>query len=212
MKLLRSLMPAVILLACAAYTFAQQQPLPACALKNAPEFNGFQLGMTLAEVKSKLADTSMFDSKISSTNKIGTLAVRISGAELKDEYAEGIDDVNLVFVDSKLAVIKATYFSGAGNWLGAKDFFKQLSEKLGLPKMTASNSPGGRSEKYKVECTGFIVTLVYSFGVSPNVTITDALAQKLAEERWEQNPEGGTKRVTLTPGTKMPSPAPPGPR
>jgi hypothetical protein len=211
MKPLRSLMPVVILLACATSTFAQQ-PTPACGLKTAPEFQGFQLGMTLAEVKSKLADTSMFDSKISSTNKIGTLAVRISGAELKDEYAEGIDDINLVFVDSKLAVIKTTYHSGAGNWLGAKDFFKQLSEKLGLPKMSASNSPGGRSEKYKVECTGFIVTLVYSFGVSPNVTITDALAQKLAEERWEQNPDGGTKRVTLTPGVKMPRPAPPGPR
>jgi hypothetical protein len=212
MKLLRSLMPVVILLACATSTFAQQPP-PACAAKNAPEFNGFHLGMTLADAKSKLADTSMFDAKISSANKIGTLAVRISGAELKDEYAEGIDDINLVFVDNALAVIKVTYHSGAGNWFGAKDFFKQLSEKLGLPPMTASNSPSGRSEKYKVECTGFIVTLVYSFGVSPNVTITDALAQKLAEERWKENPDGGTKRVTLTPGVKMPRPNPPrGPR
>jgi hypothetical protein len=207
MKLLRSVMPVAILLASVTYVFAQQ---PTCPIKKAPEFNGFRLGMSLAEVKSNLADTSMFDSKISSANKIGTLAISISGAELKDEYAEGIDDINLTFVDNGLAVIKATYYSGAGNWFGAKDFFKQLSEKLGLPQPSSSSSLGGRGgEKYKVECPGFNVTLSYSFGVSPSILITDALAQKLAEERWKENPEGGTKRISITPGT--PQPRPPAP-
>jgi hypothetical protein len=197
MKLLRSIMPVLILLASAAYAFAQQPA--ACQVKQAPEFNGFQLGMSLPEVKDNLADTSMFDSKVIA-NRIGAQTVRISGAELKDEYAEGIDDLNLTFVDKRLAVFRATYHSGAGNWLGAKDFFKQLSEKLGLPQPTAANSSGGRGgEKYRVECLGFNVTLAYSFGVSPSVTIADTVAQKLVEERNEKNPDGEVKDIRVTP-------------
>ena len=198
MKLLRFFMTVLILLVFATYAFAQQPTT--CQLKRAPEFNGFQLGMSLPEVKGNLADTSLFDSKIVA-NKIGAQTVRISGAELKDEYAEGIDDINLTLVDKKLAVFRATYHSGAGNWLGAKDFFKQLSEKLGLPPpTTAANSSGGRGgEKYKVDCIGFNVTLSYSFGVSPSVTIADSLAQKLVEERNEKNPDGEVKDIRIAP-------------
>lgn len=198
MKTLCSLMLVVIVLICAADAFAQQSA--ACQLKQAPEFNGFQLGMSLPEAKGNLADTSLFDSKVVA-NKIGAQTVRISGTELKDEYAEGIDDLNLTFVDKKLAVFRATYHSGAGNWFGAKDFFKQLSEKLGLPEPTvvASSSSGRGGEKYKVDCIGFNVTLAYAFGVSPSVTIADSLAQKLVEERNEKNPDGEVKDIKITP-------------
>lgn len=197
MKLLRSVIPVVLLLVSATHALAQQ---PTCQLKQAPEFKGFQLGMTLPEVKGNLADTSMFDSKVIA-NRIGAQTVRISGAELKDEYAEGIDDLNLTFVDKRLAVFRATYHSGAGNWLGAKDFFKQLSEKLGLPQPTAapSSSSGRGGEKYKVDCIGFNVTLAYSFGVSPSVTIADTSAQKLVEERNEKNPDVEVKEIRIAP-------------
>jgi hypothetical protein len=204
MKLRRFAMPVVImLLICATYSVAQkkQPPLPECKLTQAPEFNGFRLGMLLPEVKDALADTSMFDAKISGGNTVGTLAIRISGAELKDQYAEGIDDISLTFVDKRLAVVRATFYSGAGPWLGAQDFFKQFAEKLGLPAPAAENLSGGRGgEKYKVECPKFNVTLAYSFGVSPSVTIADAVAQKLIEERREKNPEGEIKDIKIKPG------------
>src|ERR1044071_7340422 len=133
MKLSRSLAAmAVITLVSTVSVLAQK---PACPLKQAPEFKGFQLGMTLDEVKDMLADTSMFDAKISG-NKIGAQAVRVSGAELKDEFAGGVDDVNLTFVDRRLAVIRVAYHSGV--WFGAKDFFKQNSEKLGIPEPAAA--------------------------------------------------------------------------
>ncbi len=200
MKLLRSLLPLVILLASAAYVVAQKPPPPNCPLKQAPEFNGFQLGMAMTEVKDKLADASTFDSKFSTGSRTGAQAVRISGTELKDELAEGVDDVNLTFVDKRLAVIRLTYHSGAGNWLGAQDFFKQLSEKMNLPQPSPSNSSGGRGgEKYKADCIGFNVTLAYSFGVSPSVTIADAEAQKLVNERSEKNPDGEVKDIRITP-------------
>jgi hypothetical protein len=194
-------MPVLILLASAAYAFAQKQPQqPTCPLKQAPEFNGFRLGMTMFDVKDNLADTSMFDSKFSTGSRTGAQAVRISGTELKDEFAEGVDDVNLTFVDNRLAVVRLTYHSGAGNWLGAQDFFKQLSEKLGLPQPSPSNSSGGRGgEKYRADCIGFNVTLAYSFGVSPSVTISDAEAQKLVNERSEKNPDGKVKDIRITP-------------
>jgi hypothetical protein len=193
-------MPVAILLTSAAYAFAQKQPPPTCPLRQAPEINGFSLRMSLPEVKANLADTTTFDSKFSSGSRTGAEAVRISGAELKDEYAEGVDDVNLTFVDKRLAVIRVTYHSGAGNWLGARDFFKQLAEKLGLPQPSPQNSSGGRGgEKYRAECAGFSVTLSYSFGVSPSVTIADAEAQKLVNERSEKNPDGEVKDIKITP-------------
>jgi hypothetical protein len=199
MKLLRlMLLLAAALPICAIYARAQQ---PACTLKQAPEFNGFQLGMTVPEVKDNLADSSMFDSKMSAVNQAGAQAVRITGAELKDEYAEGVDDINLTFVDKRLAVIRLTYHSGAGGWFGAQDFFKQLSAKLGLPQPSAaSTTAAGRGgERYRVDCAGFTVTLAYSFGVSPNVTIADAIAQKLVDERREKNPDGKVKEIRITP-------------
>lgn len=200
MKFLRIIPPSIILLVYATCAFAQQPA--ACQLKQAPEFKGFQLGMSLPEVKTNLADTSLFDSKVIA-NRIGAQTVRISGAELKDEYAEGIDDINLTFVDKRLAVFRATYHGGAGNWFGAKDFFKQLSETLGLPQPTAaattSAASGRGGERYRVDCVGFNVTLNYSFGVSPSVTIADSAAQKLVEERSEKNPDGEVKDIRITP-------------
>ena len=197
MKYLRWLAITAIIPFCTINSSAQQ---PTCTQKQAPEFNGFRIGMTMPDVKGNLADSSMFDSKISVGGNTGAQAVRISGAELKDEHADGIDDMNLTFLDKRLAVVRATYHSGAGNWLGGQDFFKQLSEKLGLPQASASNSSGGRGgEKYRFACTGFNIILAYSFGVSPSVTIADAAAQKLIEERSEKNPDGEVKDIRIAP-------------
>lgn len=197
MKILRSLaVMAVVAAGSASVVLAQK---PACPLKQAPAFQGFQLGMTLADVKDMLADTSMFEAKISG-NKIGAQAVRLSGAELKEEFAEGVDDVNLTFVDKRLAVVRVSYHSGV--WFGAKDFFKQNSEKLGIPEPESADSSRDRGgERHRVDCAGFSATLAYSFGVSPNVTIADAEARKLVEERSEKNPDGEVKDIRITPPT-----------
>jgi hypothetical protein len=197
MKLLRLTMTIAILLACAVCAFAQQ---PTCQLKQAPEFNGFRIGMHIDDVKDNLADSSMFEEKRASVNKIGAQAIQILGSELKDEYAEGIDDINLTFVDKKLAVIKATY-NAAMTWSGSQDFFKRVSEKLGFPQPSSSNPSRGRgNEKYKTECAGFTAIMAYAFGVSPNVTIYDTAAQKMVEERSERNPDGDVKSITISPG------------
>lgn len=196
MKLLRLTMTIAILLACAVYAFAQQ---PTCQLKQAPEFSGFRIGMAVDDVKDNLADSSMFEEKRSSVNKIGAQAIQILGSELKDEYAEGIDDINLTFVDKKLAVVKATY-NAAMTWSGSQDFFKRVSEKLGVPQPSPGSSRGRGNEKYRVECAGYTVILAYAFGVSPSVTIYDTLAQKLVEQRSEQNPDGDVKDVRVNPG------------
>ena len=208
MKLLRSTLCAVTLLACAAISFAQQQP-SACPLKQAPEFNGFRIGMTMLDVKSRVADPSTFEEKLSSGNKIGSAAIELLGQDLKDEYADGVEDVHLTFVDKRLAIIKVTY-NGAGNWMGAQDFFKQTAAKLGLTEIAATGATrgSGSNEKYRIDCTGFTALLAYSFGVSPNVTIYDAVAQRLVDERSEKNPDGKVKRIDMSPTIKLPSPQP----
>lgn len=211
MKLFRSTILLIFFLACCAATFAQQPAAPACPLKQAPEYDGFRLGMTMLEVKDRLADSSTFDNNLSATNKVGSMAVEILGQDLKDEYAAGVEDVHLTFVDKRVAVIKVTY-NGSDSWLGAQDFFKQTAAKLGLTQVasTGATRGSGGNEKYRIECTGFTALLAYSFGVSPSVTIYDTAAQKLVDQRSEQNPDGKVKRIDISPTMRPPSqPHPP---
>lgn len=207
MKLLHSLILLVALPASGVIGFAQQ---PACTLKQAPEYNGFRVGMTLMEVKERVADPSVFDDKVSSANKIGTMAIEILGQDLKDDYAAGVESVHLTFVDKRVAVIKVTY-NGADNWLGAQDFFKQTAAKLGVMQIAGAGQArgSGGNEKYRIECTGFTALLAYSFGVSPNVTIYDSAAQKLVDQRSQKNPDGEIKRIDISPTMTLPKPQQP---
>lgn len=174
---------------------AQKSP---CALNQAPEFRGFHLGMTTLDVRTKLEDPTLFDLNAPRPGP-GSHAVRLSAAELKEEIAEGIDEINLAFVDGKLALIKVT-FNNSSTWEGAQDYLVKMSETLGLPKPVQANIMGDRgNEKYKFECTRFAVALAYSFGVSPNFTINDMAAQKLADERLENDKD--TKSINITPNT-----------
>src|SRR5688500_9491648 len=58
-----------------------------CPVSQAPAMRGFQLGMLLTDVKGALEDASLFDSKISGGNSVGSRAVRIQGSELKGDNA-----------------------------------------------------------------------------------------------------------------------------
>lgn len=200
MKLLRLLSIAAIMLGSAAYTFAQQ---PACTERRASAFNGFQIGMTMMDVKDMLEDPSVFDTKLAAQNKIGAQAVEILGSELKEKYSEAVESVNLTFVDKRLAVIKVTY-NGSDSWMGAQDFFKQTAQKLGVPSPSSSSAASGRGgERARVDCTGFAVLMAYSFGVSPNVTIYDAAALKLVDSRSEKNPDGKVKQIGISPSIQV---------
>jgi len=196
MKLSRLFILSATILLSAAYAFAQQ---PVCTEKRAPEYKGFQLGMTMMDVKDKMVDPSTFDGKLSSANKINTQAIQLLASELKEEYPEAVESVNLTFVDKRLASIKVTY-NGSDSWMGAQDFFKQTAAKLGLPAPPASTSTRGRGgERARVDCMGFAVMLAYSFGVSPNVTIYDSATLKLVDERSEKNPDGEVKTINIGP-------------
>jgi len=201
MKLLRLIMLTATILTSTAYSFAQQ---PVCTQKRAPEYKGFQLGMTMMDVKDKMADPSTFDSKLSAANKINSQAIQLLASELKDESAEAIESVNLTFVDKRLAAIKVTY-NGSDSWMGAQDFFKQTAEKLGVPAPSTSGSTtrGRGGERALVDCTGFAVMLAYSFGVSPNVTIYNAATLKLVDERSEKNPDGEVKQINIGPSVPV---------
>lgn len=195
MKLVRVPLVIGIILAFAALASAQKSQ---CALKQAPQFRGFHLGMTTLDVRSKLEDATLFDLNAPRRGP-GSQAVRLSAAELKEELAEGIDEINLAFVDGKLAVIKVT-FNNVVMWENAQDYLAKMSETLGLPKPIPANTTGDRgNEKYKFECTGFAVALAYSFGVSPNFTINDMAAQKVADGRLSE--EGDVRTINLTPNT-----------
>ena len=188
-------MLAIMIPGYAALTYGQKSQ---CALSRAPQFRGLHLGMTSLDVRSKLEDTTLFDLN-APTGKPGSQAVRISAAELKEEIADGIDEINLAFVDGKLALIKVT-FNNVVTWENAQEYFSKMSETLGLPKPIVANTTGDRgNEKYKIECTGFAVALAYSFGVSPNFTINDMAAQRVADERL--NDEGDVRKINITPNT-----------
>jgi hypothetical protein len=189
-----------------------QQPQEQCAVAQAPAMRGFRLGMLLPEVKGALEDASLFDSKISGTNNVGSRAVRLQGSELKGDNAEGVDDVDLVFVDERLTYIKVN-FNGAMRWDNAEDFFARMSETLGLPKPSLDDRGRGsnqRNQKYTFECRTFSVTFSYSFGVTPSVAISNTAAQRLVGTRRENSDEGDIKSISITPrsGTGQPQPRP----
>ncbi|HEX8176985.1 MAG TPA: hypothetical protein VF543_17980 [Pyrinomonadaceae bacterium] len=175
-------------------------PVVQCPLQQAPAIRGFRLGMPLMDVKGALEDASLFDAKLSGDNKVGSRAIRLQGAELKGDNAEGVDDVDLVFVDERLANVKVN-FNSAMRWDSAQDFFTRMSETLGLPKPTGEEASGSnqRNQKYTVECATFSVTLTYSFGVTPSVAITDTAAQRKVSDRRERNPDGEVRTIDLSP-------------
>lgn len=177
-----------------------------CPVQQAPALRGFRLGMLLTDVKGALEDTSLFDAKVSGSNSVGSRAVRIQGSELKGDNAEGVDDVDLVFVDDRLANIKVN-FNSAMRWDSASDFFQRMSETLGLPQPSGEEQGRGsnqRNQKYTVQCSSFSVTLAYSFGVSPSVVIADTVAQKRVVDRREKADEGEIRTITISPGTRQP--------
>lgn len=219
MKLSRSLVIALLITClCATCAFAQKKQKgdakgAPCPVERAPAMRGFKLGMLLTDVKGALEDTSIFESKISGGNSVGSRAVRLQGSELKGDNAEGVDDVDLVFVDDRLSYFKVNFNSGM-RFDSASDFFTKMSETLGIPKPSGEDQGRGsnqRNQKYTVECASFSVTLAYSFGVTPSVAITDTRAQKLVGERRENTDEGEIKSIRISPGTARPPRTPPPP-
>jgi hypothetical protein len=180
---------AAIILVCAALGHAQQPS--ACGGKQSPALVGFRLGMTMAEVIESLADSSMFDSRMSSNNGVGSRAVNVPAADLKPEAGDGIDTVYLTFVDNRLSQIKVTYNS-AEQWDSLQDFFAREAKKLSLPKPDGALQGSGGNEKYAVKCEGFTAVLAYSFGVSPNILIADTAARRTVDTRREAE---GTKVI-----------------
>jgi hypothetical protein len=211
MQSLRFSMLAAILLAAVASSVFAQGPT-ACTLKQAPELMGFHFGMSPAEVKKSLADTSMFDNRISAGSTVGSRAVNISAAELKAELGEGVEGVYLTFVDNKLTHIKVTY-NGAGQWDGLQDFFARESSKLGLPKPSGADSlqGSGGNEKYTVKCEGFSAVLAYAFGVSPSIAVSDTAARTLVDKRRDKEETGvrQTRVRSLPRPGPQPNPLPP---
>jgi hypothetical protein len=206
---------AILTASVAAYAPAQET----CALREAPELAGFRLGMSPAAVRKSLADTSMFDNKISTKSTTGASAVNVSAAELNEKAGDGIETVYLSFVDDKLAHIKVTY-NGAGQWDGLQDFFARESAKLGLPKPAGERSfeGSGGNEKYIVKCGAFNAVLAYAFGVSPNIAVSDTAARTLVDRRREKEetgvqqtkirslPRPGPQRNPIPPQTGEPGP------
>lgn len=210
MKPLRSLQIIIIIFTVAVPCALAQKKKDAakqqeqCVIQQVPALRGFRLGMPLTDVKGALEDSSLFDSKISGGNSVGSRAVRIEGSELKGDNAEGVDDVNLIFVDDRLSYVKVNFNSGM-RWDSAEDFFMRMSETLGLPKPSgdaASRGSNQRNQKYTIECSAFSVTLAYSFGVSPSVAISDTLAQRKVGDRRDKTDEGEIRTITISPASK----------
>jgi hypothetical protein len=189
-----------------------------CPVRQVAAFHGFRLGMIPSDAKKNLEETGEFDETVAAATggAGGTSSAMIMASQLKADYADGVDNVYLVFVNSRLAVLKVT-FNGSDNWKGAQDFFASVSESLGLPKPAGVDRSirGGGNEKYKIECDRFGVTLAYSFGVSPVVTIYDVVAQKMVDERRDRE---NTKTINVGPGgtttipiRRNPNPPPGGP-
>jgi hypothetical protein len=166
------------------------------------------------EVKKSLVEGSLFDSRISAASTVGSSAVNIPAADLKDETIEGVESVSLTFLDNRVSQIKVTYNS-ASQWDGLQDFFARESAKLNLPKPSGPGAlqGSGGNEKYSVRCEGFTAVLAYAFGVSPNIVLSDTAARQKVDKRRDDEAvevrETKTRSLPLPRRGTDPHPAPP---
>lgn len=178
-----------------------------CASVQAPALHGFRLGMTIAQIAKRLDDPNFVSGRMTESNVVDSARLTIPATELAGDEIEGVEQIELAFVDSKVGVIKVVYFSG--RWPSATTFFGQSAQSLGLPVPDDALVQGrGRNERYLFECKGFSITLAYAFGVSPNITLVDAGSQRLLDKRREREME--IRQKTITPTVRpLPRPAPP---
>lgn len=175
---LKTLAPLLILL-CAVSAFAQDAP---CALKlselpNAPELLGFHLGMTPAQVKSRVPQV-----EFGRADAFGVAKTSINpdfDPRIDKTSLSGVRTISLDFLDDRLTSLWLGY-DGTFKWLSVPDFVKGISQSLRLPDVWKPWKTRGQ----QLRCGDFQMT-VSIVAEGPSFHIIDETATQIVTARRE---------------------------
>lgn len=181
MNLRKIFLLAALVVACASAARAQQTP--ACTVKRdaAPELRGFRLGMTEAQVKTRVPAAQAVN-----RDPLGQGSLALQYQQLKDldaaAYA-GVGYITLLFIDDRLTSISVQYDQTV-TWKSPEQFAERVSELLKLPKAwrpEQEQTQHGSTPFLSMSCDGFRLS------VFPNFIrlIDDAHEATLARRRDE---------------------------
>ena len=177
---------------------AQQCTLKSEQVPEAPELRGFRLGMTVDQVKARVAQVQFGQS-----DEIGLTKTSINPLYDprfdKAAFAD-IRTISFDFLDGKLTTLWIGYESSF-KWQSVDEFVKGISKSLNVP---GSWSPkrGGQ----QLRCDGFTVFVTLIAG-SPSIRLTDDAADETIALRREEVTAAAEARVIADKITKLYYPA-----
>jgi hypothetical protein len=126
-------------------------------LDQAPAIRGLRLGQSIADVKAILPTLLHRESGAVEDPDIGALQakVHVDVAAYKPAF-DGIDRVNVMFLDKRLAQISIIYDHSI-EWKGGDEFTARISESLRLPNAWLSVLPSN-TDFLSMQCNGFLLT------------------------------------------------------
>jgi len=164
-----------LLITCSLPLSAQEKcSLKLSELPTLPELRGFQLGMTIDEVRARLPKV-----QIRRADEFGFTSFNIFPdyeTAIDKKTFENVRSISLEFLDGRAATV----------WLGYDQSFKwQTVEEFTEGITSALKLPGAWRTKFRtrvLDCADFTLTVVPVAG-SPSLKITDEAARELLEKR-----------------------------
>jgi hypothetical protein len=188
-----------LILFCAVSVSAQDAP---CALKlaelpNAPELLGFHLGMTPAQVKTRVPQVEFGppdDFGVAKTSINPDFDPRIDKASLS-----GVRTISLDFLDDRLTSLWLGY-DNSFKWQTVPDFVKGMSQSLHLPEAWKTWKIRGQ----QIRCGDFQMTVSIvaegpSFHITDETAAQTITARREAKEEADSAVEPGVEQAELIP-------------
>jgi hypothetical protein len=186
------LLAALLMLFCAVSSFAQEGKcsLKLAELPDAPELLGFRMGMTPAQVKTRVPQVAF-----ARPNEFGVFKTSISpdfDPRMDKASLAGVRTVSLDFLDGRLTSLWFGY-DGSFKYQTVPDFVKAISQSLHLPDAWTLWKTRGQ----QIKCTDFQMTVIM-LGEGPSFHIIDNTAEQMIAARREAKEEQDSAEETAT--------------
>lgn len=171
----------MLVFACARLTASAQGNVCTAKLAQLPqasELKGFQLGMTMEQVKARVPHIVF-----GRVDKFGVVKTSINpdfNPKLDKASFEGVRTVSLDFLDGRLTSLWLGY-DESFKWQTPEEFTRGIGAALKLPDAWRSRARGG----FQMSCADFQLT-VTTVARTPSLHISDELAQQTLTKRMEE--------------------------
>jgi hypothetical protein len=191
------LLTPLLILFCAVTTFAQDAPctLKLSELPNAPELLGFHLGMTPAQVKTRVPQV-----EFGRPDHFGVAKTSINpdfDPRMDKASLSGVRTISLDFLDDRLTSLWLGY-DRSFKWQTVPDFVKGISQSLHLPDAWKPWKIRGQ----QLHCGDFQMTVSIvaegpSFHIIDETAAQTVTARREAKEEADSAAEQGTERAEV---------------